>query len=638
MNGLAPSRPHSIPECQGPPGLFHRLVLLALAAAAGLMVASGCTTDGTEPLPADGMPPSLFEYPVCKIDEPEVERILSHMTLRQKVAQMYIVGVSLLPWDLEQTRRLVERIEVGGVFLQPIRGIAPEPADTAANTNRLQEMALSRDLPVPLLVVADQEGGIPQALSRLTGGTDQPGNLGLGATFQPACTHRSYGIMGEQLSAVGINVDFAPVLGLMISYEESSMYTRCFGELSSEVTAHAPQAVRGLQENRVVACVKHFPSHSTAPGDEHFTLPANREDEETVRTRYLPPFVAAIRAGTDMIMTTHAVYTAWDDVPVTFSRSVVTGLLREELGYRGLIVTDDMNMGALTLTDWDEHPDVLAIRAGTDLLLDVAADDAPMFGVSPGNEQYAYDLEGQIEAVLAALGDGRLSPEQIDASVRRILRAKMRHCLFRSPLVDEDAVPEHVDTPEQREDSRRLHERAVTLVRNDAGLWPLDIEAHPRVHVVCPGAILSRMYPDAGWGTAAGTDLLREVRRLLPSATGDTFDVDPLPLRVPALLDRVRAAAPDVLVVGTYHALYHEAQRDLVLRLLEMGLPTIVVSLALPYDLMAFPEASTFLAVYSNRDLALETAARVLLGEATPGGRLPVSLPGLYATGWSALP
>ncbi|MFC1888518.1 glycoside hydrolase family 3 protein, partial [Thermodesulfobacteriota bacterium] len=550
---------------------------------------------------------------------------------------MYAVGVGMLPWEVEKARRFIEEIEVGGVFIQPVTGIAFDPERTADNTNALQAMAMAKEIPVPVFIAADQEGGIPQALSRLTGGTDQPGNMGLGATFDPAATHVSYGIMGEELSALGINVAFSPVLGLMPSLEESSMYTRCFGEISAEVTAHARQAVRGLQENLVIAASKHFPSHSTAPGDEHFILPVNEDDEQTVRDQYLPPFIAAVEAGDDMMMTTHAVYSAWEAfLPTSFSRRILTDLLRGELGFDGLIICDAIGMGSIMLTEWDEHPDVLAISAGVDIVLDLAGDAEPLFGVAPGNLEYAWDVVGQIEAVAEAVTTGGIPAEQIDASVRRILRTKMKYCLFADPFSDVAAVGDHLSTPEHVETSQGLHADALTLVRNDDGLWPINDADGTKVHVVCPRAFLSQMYPDAAWQTIATSDLLKEVRKLAPSTRGDKFDVDPKRRAINRIVRRAKRASADVLVIGTYNAYYYASQRSLVDKLLDLDIPTILVAVGMPYDLLAFPEASTYLCSYSNRDLALETVARGLFGLVEAGGRLPVSLPGLYEVGWSA--
>jgi len=579
-----------------------------------------------------------FSYPYCEVDDQRISQIIEAMTLRQKVAQMYIVGVQVTPWFIpEDTRFFIEDLEVGGVYVQAATGVGFWPEWSAKNMNALQTMAMSRENPVPLIITIDQEGGIAQAINNMTGGTDQPGNLGLWATFDPDDTYASLRAISWELAAVGVNADCAPVAGVMISHEETSMYTRCFGEITSEVSSHVKQAVRGLQENLVMATAKHFPSHSTAPGDEHFMLPVNYDSEQTVRDRYLPPFSAAIEADTAMIMTTHAVFSAWEDeMPSTFSRRIVTGLLREELGFDGLIVTDDMNMGSITLRPWDEHPDVLAFSAGVDAVIDCFGNGDSMFGIAEENLQYSFEVAGQIEAVTQAVLEGRLSRSRIDESVRRILRTKMKFCLFSDPFVDEVAAGQTVGTPKMAETSLRLHERVITLVRNDEGLFPLDPESDFHVHAVVPAFAQLEMYPDAAWGNIASTDLLREIRKIRPDASGGTFLAGPVPIPIDRLVEQAGNSGADVLVVGTYNALFYDQQTALVQGLLSLGIPTIAVATAMPYDLIAFPDVKTYLATYSNRDIALQAAARALFGLMDPKGRLPVSIPGYYDAGWSA--
>jgi len=579
-----------------------------------------------------------FTYPFCSVDEAALEQMLNQMTLPEKVAQLYIVGVIWSPWfPIEETRALIQDLGVGGVYVQPLTGIGFWPEWTAQNMNQLQELAMARALPIPLLVTLDQEGGIPQSMIAINGGTDQPGNMGLGASGDPNNTYLSYGMLGEELAAVGLKVDYAPVAELMVDPYETSMYTRCFGELTEDITAHVSQAVRGLQENLVVATAKHFPSHSTAPGDEHFTLTVNTDNEQTVREKYLPPFIAAIEAGTSMIMMTHSVYTAWeDDLPSVFSRRIVTDLLREELGYTGVVVTDDINMGAISLHEWDEMPDVMALAAGVDMIVDCGANNPSIFGYVEGNLKYPHTVKEQIDYVVAAVQDGRLDESAINASVRRILRTKMMYCLFEQPYVDVAAARQKTQTAEHIATSLDLHKQAFTVVRNDEGLFPLDMDSEAKVHVVAPAFFQIELYPDCAWGNIAGTDLVREVQKIQPAATGDTFIVGPLPINVAKLVNNAAASGAETLIVGTYNALYYEQQIELVEQLLELGLPTIVIALAMPYDLMAFPDTSTYLVTYSNRDLALEAAVQVLFGESEPQGRLPVSIPGFYDVGWNA--
>jgi beta-N-acetylhexosaminidase len=575
----------------------------------------------------------------CGVDEQKVESILSQMTLREKIAQQYFVGIQMFPGlNIGDTQRLVKELGVGGVFAQPMTFIGLWPGWTVANSNKIQTWALSRENPIPLLIACDQEGGIPQAVSNLTGGTDTPGNMGLGATFDATAAYSAYNIMGAQLHDLGINNAFSPVAGLQVLPDEPSMYTRCFGEDTLDVSDMTAQAVRGFRDNLVIGTAKHFPSHSTARGDEHDGSVVNVESEQAVRTKYFPPFQAAIDAGVDMIMTTHAQYTAWEQTyPTTFSRTLITDILRTEMEYKGLIISDDINMGSIMGTPWDEHPDVLAFAAGHDMVIDAGADNPMMFGMHPDNEKWANTVQGQIDTVEAAVHDGRLNEDQIDESVRRILRTKMKYCLFENPYRNASEARKSVNTLLQRGEARRLHEKAITLAKNDAALWPLDPFSGQKIHTVSIAWVQSKMYPAAFWGNMSGTSLMNEVKQIVPDSTGDVFDVEPNNWVINYIVNRTQRIAPDVLIIGTYHGSFHAQQIELVNRLTDLGIPTILVALAQPYDFGAFPQIDTMLATYSNRDIALQTAAGALFGFFEPQGRLPVTIPGMFEYGHSAL-
>lgn len=596
-------------------------ILLALAAA-------GCGEKGSKAFPVSEIPP-------CRADDAFVEELLVSMTLEEKVGQMYYVGVEILPGiDLPGPIRTIQELHVGAVHEKVFETLGVWNRWSVRNTNQLQGYALAAEPPIPLLIGIDQEGGLPQSLATSMGGTDTPGNLGLGATFDPDRTALSYALMADQLRELGIHINLAPVLDVMTSHEEVSMYTRCFGERTVEVSRHAHAAVLGTERRRIAATAKHFPGQTAAPGDEHTEFPICDLDEHTLRETYLPPFQAAIDAGLDIVMPTHARFTAWDpDLPATLSPAILTGLLREEMGFDGLILTDDMNMWALAGNDWGGMPDVMAIDAGADMIMDIFESFEP--SDADGAGPYPTDLPGQIDSVAAAVRDGRIPEARIDESVRRILRLKCRLCLFEEPYRDVERIDDLIDTPEQQALAAELHDAAITAVRDDTGLLPLACDGGTRAHVIAPGLYVSQMYPGA-WANYATKTLATAVREIDPDASGDAFGVPLRPWRSRILLRKVARIDPDVVVVGTYNALNDEGQRDLVLGLLEAGHPTIVVALAMPYDLLAFPGAPAYLAAYSNHDLAVESVARVLYGLSPPGGRLPVSIPGLYDVGWSA--
>ena len=311
--------------------------------------------------------------PFCEIDEAHIEHLLATLTLREKVGQMYYVGVDLFPWfELPSVARTIQELKVGAVHEKVFYTLGLWPEWSVQNVNTLQTLAMNNDPAIPLLIGIDQEGGAPQAFSTALGGTDTPGNLGLGATFDPTATRDAYALMGNQLAALGINVNLAPVLEVMTSLEETSMYTRCFGEDTAAVSEHAAAAVAGLRAELVAPTAKHFPGQTAAPGDEHTALVVSELNETTLRAVYLPPYEAAIDAGVDLIMPTHARFIGYDpDYPATLSYPILTELLREELGFEGVIITDDMNMWSLAGQDWGGMPDVMAIQAGADMIMDI---------------------------------------------------------------------------------------------------------------------------------------------------------------------------------------------------------------------------------------------------------------------------
>lgn len=608
----------------------------------------GCDDDAdeessaTRPLPEglsddhnDGDASDGDEVAACTADEEAIDEIMSRMSVRDMVAQCYVVGVQVTPWfDITNAFRFIHDLGIGGVIVQAGTTVGLRPEWTVEAINKLQEYALSRDPAVPLLVATDQEGGVAQTVCNITGGTDMPGNMALGAAFDPAATGRAYAVMADQLHELGINNPYAPVLDIMPGPEEVSMYTRCFGEDADLIADNAVEAVRADVERHIIATAKHFPGHGTAPGDEHAGLTVNDSTEAEIRARELVPFQAAIDAGVPMIMTTHAAYTAWGEgIPTTFNPALVTGVLRDEIGFDGVVMTDDINMGAVTLTPTDEHPDILAFAAGHDILLDVAGDDQPPYGIDPANAGWTWKLDEQIDLVTQTVFDGRLSLSDVERSVRRILRVKMNACLFDEPFRRTKGLRKRINTDAQIAESFDLHQDALTRVVDSPAL-PLD--ADDNIYSASVGPLQEEMYPGAFWGNGGATSLFWEMRKLDPDLRGGLFDLRPSVTEINAILAELASDPPEVVVLGTYNANAYEEQSALVNAVIELGIPVAVVALAMPYDILAFSDVDAYLATYSNRDLAVINAAAALYGRAEARGRLPVTIPGLFDAGWSA--
>jgi beta-N-acetylhexosaminidase len=351
--------------------------------------------------------------------------------------------------------------------------------------------------------------------------------------------------------------------------------------------------VNGYHDGGVAAVAKHFPGHGDTAVDSHLGLPEVTHTRAELAAIDLPPFRAAIAAGVDTIMTAHVVLRSVDPsgAPATMSRPILTGLLREELGYDGLIVTDALDMGGATADYPPDVAPVAAFRAGADQLV-----LAPQMDVA-----YA--------AVLDAVRTGEISKRRLDESVYRILRLKMARGLFAGPFVDVERAAGVVGAPAHRRAEQAITDRTTTLVRNDAGLLPLP--AGPRDVLV------------TGWGATTTGTLAGAIGRRGATVTVRETGTTPAQEAIDRAVADARAA--DLVVVTTMNA--NAAQRSLVAALLATGTPVVVAGVRNPYDIAGLPGAGTYLATYGYTAASLESLTRVLFGEIEPAGRLPVSIP-----------
>lgn len=370
-----------------------------------------------------------------------IDATLAAMTLEQKVGQLFVAYVTGATADTSSADNMarfgvptpaeaVARWQLGGVLYFVWSDNVRHPRQLAALGNGLQRAIAGAGNPIPLSVATDQETGAGGRIGAPA--TVFPEAAELAATGDPALTERAYAITGAELRAMGLNTDYAPVADVNVNPTNPVIGVRSFGSDPAVVAEHVVAAVRGLQSADVSAVAKHFPGHGDTDEDSHHALPVvshSRRDWELVDA---PPFRAAIEAGVDAIMTAHLAFPALEPTgePATLSRTVLTGLLRDELGFDGVIITDSLRMtGVRTRYDDNEVP-VRAIEAGADVLLDPPEPAA------------------QIEAVLTAVRSGRLPAERIEQSVRRILIMKWTRGVVDRPLTDEDAVARRVGTDE----------------------------------------------------------------------------------------------------------------------------------------------------------------------------------------------
>ncbi|WP_135855362.1 beta-N-acetylhexosaminidase [Halorussus salinus] len=528
----------------------------------------------------------------------------AHWDLREKVAQLFVVGFPDTTPD-EEIREFVAE-GVGGVIYFARNLDAPE--QVAALSESLQETAAENDRP-PLLITVDEEGGV---VSRLPWEGRLPGQMTLGAARDPDLARRAAAAKARELRAVGINANLAPVLDVNNNPDNPVIGVRSFGEEADLVSDLGTAVASGFESQGVVACGKHFPGHGDTATDSHLDLPVIDHDRDRLDRVELAPFRAAIESGIGAIMTTHVAFPTFtddDERPATLSEPVLTGLLREELGYDGLVVTDCMEMNAIADSVGTPEGAVQAVEAGCDIVT---------VSHTPETQRAAID------AVVAAVQSGRIAETRIDASVRRILRTKAEFGVGEEPA-NAERPSEAEETPESGADewetanaeSRRLArevaERGVTLVRDREENLPLAGDETIRV-VQFPGGAGSEVEERAA-DAGAFAERLRESdlaveTRLVDDSSPDSLD----------------PSADETVVVCTRNAATDDAQAEAVSRVRESDATLVVLSIRNPYDLRAFPEVSTYLTTYDDAPVSLAVAADVLLGEREAEGRLPVTV------------
>jgi beta-N-acetylhexosaminidase len=592
----------------------HRLVLLIVAA--GFLSCTPHTTTGPARAvrPASpGFTPSLVA-PLNAEARAWVERTLSSLTLRQRVAQMVMVWVlgdyaSSSDPAYAEARQWIVDDGVGGVVMS-----LGSPVEVAAKLNDFQRLATRRGL--PLLVASDVEPGLGRleggifAPTLYTGGsaTILPSNMAIGATGRVANAELAGRITGREARAIGIHMAFAPVVDVNNNPANPVINTRSFGEDPETVARFAAAFVRGVQAEGVAATAKHFPGHGDTDADSHLTLPIVRSDRHGLDVVELVPFRAAIAEGVSGVMTAHIALPAIgrDTVPATLMPQIVTGLLRDTLRFRGLTITDALSMEGVGKGYSVERSAVLAVQAGADILLKPT------------------DTHRAIDAVVAAVERGEITTTRIDASVRRLLELKLRVGAVSHPLVALDSLRNEVGSATNRDAARRIAEQAITLLRDTRSLIP--------VHDDQPSVIATYA---SELDVEAGRVFSGELHALLPRAR--VVRIGPRTPR--AELDSLVRPGERLLLSTNVRTIEGEGRFAMArqvadwLDALALTQPVIVAAHGNPYLIREFPHVGTYLATFGRGPALEQAAARALMGRAPINGRSPISLPGFFKRG-----
>src|SRR5580693_9139475 len=570
------------------------------------------------------------------------EQTLHKLSTEEKVGQLFVVWVRAKFLNVDspeylQLRDSMRKYHLGG-FTMTVPWDPPflyrsQPYEAAELLNRLQQ-----DSKLPSLIAADFERGVTM---RLHGATEFPHAMAFGAAGKLEYAEAFGRITAQEARAIGVHWNFFPDADVNSNPANPIINTRSFGEDPQQVGDLVTAYIRGAQANGMMATVKHFPGHGDTATDSHLGVAQVTGDMARLKSIELPPFQKAISAGVDSVMVAHVSIPALDSDPnhvATTSPAIVTGLLKNQMGFKGIVVTDALDMAGLTRL-YGAHigrAAVDAFKAGNDVLLIPA------------------DLDASYRAMLEAVRSGEISPGRLDASVLKILKAKASLSLHKSRLVNLEALSTLVGKPENLALGQQIAADAVTLVRDNGKLLPLKSSGtaaatlpYQRVEEVRNTTVAIIFSDDMR--TEAGRRLEREIRERVPDANVTYVDprvagamADDL-LKAVDNAQSVIAAVYEVPVAGnvmkgangvTNSVGLSDASGALLQHVLDHAAEkTAVLAMGNPYLAQDFPAVQNYLCTFSNATVSEISAVKALYGELTIRGHLPVSIPNIAQRG-----
>ncbi len=596
-----------------------------------------------------------------------VEDMINRMTLRQKITQMLMVDFRY--WDEDvtdsvekqpftkmnaQVQKIVEDYDFGAIiyFAQNIQ----TTEDTFQLSMDLQKAA-TKDNGIPLLISADQEGG---SVYRLGSGTALPGNMALGATWNSEYARNAGQIIGSELSVLGINTNLAPVVDVNNNANNPVIGLRSYGDDAAMVGEMASKTIQGLAEYNVIGCAKHFPGHGDTATDSHYGLPSVDKSKAVLLQNELKPYEVAIDQGIEMIMTAHILYPQLDNstvlsdktgnqekLPATMSKAIITDLLKGEMGFEGIVCTDAMNMAGVSATYDQVQAVKLAINAGVDMIC------MPCVLYDLDDLQA---LDAIIDGVETAVNNNEISEERLNDAVRRILTVKEKRGIldWSENNYSLDQAKAVVGSKDNRELERKIAAKAVTVVKNENEILPLNITENSKVLMMCPYDN-EKAQMIMGWNRAKEAGLIpagaqvKVVRFSSADLAAVQTDIDWADTIV------VHSEISNVSRVTSNHWLY-AGTNAFVNYAKDNGKNAIVISVDKPYDVQFYDKADAIMAVYGCKGSSVDVTEalvggvtgsqsaygpniiagiEVALGVFGASGKLPVSIPKLEGTSYS---
>ena len=535
-----------------------------------------------------------------------VESILRNLTIRQKVAQLFIIWTraGYMPHDSktwQENYRYAKEVGVGGFYFS--HGSA---YGFPVNANKLQRVAS-----IPLLMTADFEWG---AGMRIQESTTFPRAMALGATRDTNLSYEMGKAIGRETRALGIHQNYSPVVDVNNNPKNPVINTRSFGEDPRLVSNFARAFIRGTQEGNVIATVKHFPGHGDTDIDTHLDLPSVHFSRERFDSLELLPYRDAIVNGVMSVMIAHihaAVFDESDSIPSTVSENVITKLLKNEMKFDGMIVTDALAMKGVSKLFNPGDAATRAVKAGADVLL-----------MSPNTDE-------AIDSILAAINRGEISEERIDYSVRKMLKYKQWAGLDTNRLVDIDTVANIVFNKTHQELAKTIARKSITVLGNENNILPFQNLNGKK--------IIDFVFSD----TEDPDDADNLHDELFKRKRMELVRIDPRSNQMEYDDALKKAKFADMIICQFMYFTRSEAMSgflpkkvsELMSAIIELKKPVIGISMGNPYVVMEFPKLDAYVATFSPSKVSLDAAAEVVFGEQPSYGKLPVTIPGRYAFG-----
>ena len=495
---------------------------------------------------------------------------------------------------------LIHEYQIGGIILFSHNIGTPE--ELLSLTSSLQLEAKKAGYEYPLLICLDQENGVVRRLG--TGTTAFPGSMSIGATRKIENVFNISSATGEELKELGVNWNLAPVLDVNNNPDNPVIGVRSFGENPRLVAEFGKKSMKGMQQSGIITTLKHFPGHGDSNVDSHLSLPVIGHSKTRLDEVELLPFKECIAEGADTIMSAHVYFPAIEDrenVPATLSKKVITGLLREELGFDGVVTTDCLEMKAISETIGTEKGAVEALNAGVDLVM------------------VSHRLEVQLRTLKElerAFAQGELHEESIKSSLRRLHTLKEKYLSWETTPFKANFVS--VGSEKHQQLAEKVFEESVTVVKND-GLLPL--KTNQKILVINPANQVIYGVEDTKEINVTLSDAMKELSNHIEAHNLSETLSDS---EIESLIQHAKEF--EVIVVGTLSLSSKSKEIELIGRLIELGIPLVGVAMRNPYDIRHFPKIAAYIATYEFTYVALKTAAKAIFGVISVSGKLPVTL------------